>query len=184
MNLPKSAFLPKKVSKKKLLAQKGPTTPMAVYTASQTYLEPGKLFEPDALLVSQFYASTQRAFQSQPELRLMAAILEDAVSTAITDPRRCSRQQLRDLDDTTRWITHQEDSDWIFSFANVCEALDINPEYLRQGLIRKMKQIHPLRSDMAQRGAAKTRPSESRLNHRRHSRRGRPRRLFSAPAEL
>ena len=157
---------------------------MAVYTASQTYLEPGKLFEPDALLVAQFYASTQRAFQSQPELRLMAAILEDAVSTVTTDPRRCSRQQLRDFDDTTRWITHQEDGDWIFSFANICEALEINPEYLRQGLIRKMRQLHPLRSDVARRGASRACRSGNRLSHGRRSRQGRPRRLFSASPEV
>lgn len=131
---------------------------MAVYTASQTYLEPGKLFEPDALLVSQFYSATKRAFQSQPELRLMAAILEDAVATLITDPRRCSKRQLRDFDDTTRWITHEEDSDWIFSFANVCEALDMNPEYLRQGLTRKMKQIRDLRSNITRRAGARGMP--------------------------
>jgi hypothetical protein len=157
---------------------------MAIYTASQTYLEPGKLFEPDALLVSQFYASTQRAFQAQPELRLMAAILEDAVSTVITDPRRCSRQQLRDFDDTTRWITHQEDGDWIFSFANICEALDINPDYLRQGLTRKINQVHRHRSDMTRRGAAKICPSENRLSHGPRSRQGRPPRLFAASTEV
>jgi hypothetical protein len=131
---------------------------MAVYTATQTYLEPGKLFEPDALLMSQFYSTTKQAFQTQPELRLMAAILEDAVATLITDPRQCSKRQLRDFDDTTRWITHDEDCDWIFSFANVCEALDINPEYLRQGLTRKMNQIRELRSSRARRAGRRGMP--------------------------
>jgi hypothetical protein len=131
---------------------------MAVYTAAQTHMEPGKLFEPDALLVSQFYSSTQRAFQSQPELRLMAAILEDAVATLITDPRRCSRQQLRDFDATMQWVTYQEDSDWIFSFANVCEALDINPQYLRQGLTHKMSQVSALRSSVVRPAGARGLP--------------------------
>jgi len=131
---------------------------MAAYKASPTYLEPGKLFEPDALLMSQFYSTAKRAFQTQPEIRLMAAILEDAVATLIADPRHCSKRQLRDFDDTTRWITHNDDSDWIFSFANVCEALDIDPGYLRQGLSCKMNQIRELRTTTARRAGSRGRP--------------------------
>jgi hypothetical protein len=40
--------------------------------------------------------------------------------------------------DADEWIAH-EDKRWVFSFDNVCDMLDINPEYMRMGL-RKWKE--------------------------------------------
>src|SRR4029077_15271546 len=39
--------------------------------------------------------------------------------------------------DADEWIAH-EDKRWVFSFDNVCDMLDINPEYMGTGL-RKWK---------------------------------------------
>ena len=35
--------------------------------------------------------------------------------------------------DADSWIAC-EDRDWYFSFENICETLDINPDYLRKGV--------------------------------------------------
>jgi hypothetical protein len=37
--------------------------------------------------------------------------------------------------DAQAWIL-ESNSEWIFSFVNCCEALGIEPDYLRQGLLR------------------------------------------------
>ena len=36
------------------------------------------------------------------------------------------------------WIM-EEGSDWLFSFENICEALGLNPPYVREGLVRWKK---------------------------------------------
>lgn len=100
-----------------------------------------KLFERDELMSAQFYATSKRTYQASPELRLIAAVLEDAVATLTTDLRRCSKRQRRDFGEAMRWVVNRDDDDWFFSFVNVCEILTIDPEYLRAGLIQKVNQI-------------------------------------------
>jgi hypothetical protein len=104
-------------------------------------LDYGKLFEPDELASDQFYQTTRRTYYSSPELRLMAAVLEDAVATLTTDQRRCSRRQQREFNETLKWLNAAEGCDWVFSFVSVCEALTLDPDYLRRGLERKIAEI-------------------------------------------
>jgi hypothetical protein len=115
---------------------------MSAYPALQTGIDLGKLFEPDALITAQFYNTTRRTYHAEPELRLMAAILEDAVATLTTDPRRCTNQRRRDFADALDWIVRPEENGWLFSFASICESLGIDPVHLRQGLLRKIAEIH------------------------------------------
>jgi hypothetical protein len=68
----------------------------------------------------------------QPEKQLMLAILLDAVE--------CYQQYAGDetnrlFKDTEEWI-FAEDQEWLFSFINICEAVDIAPQYLRKGLLQ------------------------------------------------
>ncbi len=93
-----------------------------------------RLFQPDILLPSQFFATLRRKGAQEPERRLVIAILEDAVE--------CFQKQLwarhhkgRQLfEDAQSWIL-SEDREWPFSFENICELLDINATYLRRGLL-------------------------------------------------
>ena len=94
----------------------------------------GKLFEADALVSEQFYATLRKSHHSDPERRLMAAVLEDVVACLSVDPRRCTARQRRDFHDAEQWLDAPCDSDWIFSFTSICEALGIDPGYLRRGL--------------------------------------------------
>lgn len=100
-----------------------------------------KLFERDELMPAQFYATTKRTYLASPELRLIAAVLADAVATLTTDLRRCSKRQRRDFAEAMRWVVDRDDDDWLFSFVNVCEILTIDPKYLSAGLVRKVNQI-------------------------------------------
>jgi AraC-like DNA-binding protein len=86
------------------------------------------------LLPEQFYSTLRKVYHGNPERRLMAAVLEDVVACLSVDPRYCTRRQRRDFHDAKSWINAADDSDWVFSFSNICEALGIDPSYLRRGL--------------------------------------------------
>src|SRR5262245_35107880 len=111
---------------------------MPANTARQSHLDLGRLFEPDPLAAAQHASTAKRTYPLHPELRLLAAVLEDAVATLTTDQRRCSSRQRRDYRETLRWINAGEDNDWVFSFSSVCEALGLDPNFLRAGLLRKV----------------------------------------------
>ena len=93
------------------------------------------LLEPDTLLASQFFGALRRKPAMDGERRLMSAVLEDAVNcfrkqVHATDPK--ARQLFREAE---QWITATDES-WFFSFVNVCDMLDLNPDWLREGLLK------------------------------------------------
>jgi hypothetical protein len=96
--------------------------------------DPALLFEPDVLASYQFHAILKGSHVADPERRLMAAVLEDAVSCLARDPRRCGRQQRKSFEEASCWINADDSEGWIFSFTNVCETLGLDPAYLRRGL--------------------------------------------------
>lgn len=91
------------------------------------------LFEPDALLPAQFYAAFRGGSGVRGERRLMLAVLEDALDCfqKYAVARDGHGQQL--FAEANQWIT-SNDRGWFFSYENICETLEINPEYLRRGL--------------------------------------------------
>ncbi|MEK7210101.1 MAG: hypothetical protein AAB070_01645, partial [Candidatus Binatota bacterium] len=93
------------------------------------------LFQPDTLLPAQYLETFRRKAPLEPEKRLMLSVLEDAVACFqkhlfSRDPR--GRALFRNAEE---WI-EEEGSDWLFSFENICEVLDLDPHYVRQGLLR------------------------------------------------
>ena len=99
------------------------------------------LFQPDALLPAQFFATIKQKAQACGERRLMVAILEDAVD--------CFQKYLWASDNRSRhlwteaekWFLSDDDS-WPFSFVNICHALDLHPQFLRRGLLEwKARQL-------------------------------------------
>jgi hypothetical protein len=98
------------------------------------------LFEPDALLPAQFYAAFRGGSAVRGEKRLMLAVLQDALDCyqKYAFAKDSHGRQL--FSDADGWISC-EDSDWYFSFENICETLEINPEYLRRGVQEWKRQI-------------------------------------------
>jgi hypothetical protein len=92
------------------------------------------LFQPDTLLPDQFMDTFRRKSHLEPEKKLMLAVLEDAIA--------CYQKYLiaRDakgralFQETEEWIL-EKNGDWLFSFANVCDTLGFDPDYLREGLL-------------------------------------------------
>jgi len=62
-------------------------------------------------------------------------VLEDEIECFMKCIDASTSKGQRLFRDADEWIAH-EDKRWVFSFDNVCDMLDINPEYMRGGLRR------------------------------------------------
>ena len=107
----------------------------------------GSLFQPDTLLPAQYFDTFRRKANSEPEKKLMLAILEDAIDCFqkyifARDGR--GKGIFREAED---WIL-EENSDLLFSFENIWEVLGFNPKYVRKGLLlwKEMKLAERSRS--------------------------------------
>ena len=97
------------------------------------------LFQPDTLLPDQYLETFRRKFHLEPEKKLMLAVLEDAIA--------CYQKYIFAHDgkgkvlaqETEQWLL-DENSDWLFSFDNVCETLGFDPAYMREGMIHWKQQ--------------------------------------------
>ena len=76
--------------------------------------------------------------ENSSEIRLMRAVLEDAVECVRKGLVSKSTSALRLAREAEEWIFY-DDPQWIFSFPNICAALGIDPDYLRLG-IKKWKE--------------------------------------------
>ena len=61
------------------------------------------------------------------ELMATTTVFEDEI-------RRDTNPDRRDFHDAKNWLNAADDSERVFSFSNICEALGIDPGYLRRGL--------------------------------------------------
>lgn len=93
----------------------------------------GWLFEPDALASAQYFDNLQRNTLMEPEKRLMMAILDDAIHCFQDNVLAKTGKAMKLFQEAEEWVS-KERADWIFSFRNVCELLELDPEYLRAGL--------------------------------------------------
>ncbi len=121
------------------------------------------LFEPDTLLPIQYFEAMRRKHLLEGEKRLVLSVLEDAVECFMKCIDSSTNKGQRLFRDAEEWIT-LEDKKWVFSFDNVCEMLDVNPEYLRRGLrdwkARKLEAIERARIVRAEQAAlAATQPA-------------------------
>ena len=95
----------------------------------------GGVFVPDLMTPEQFRDRVTPAGSTRGEVRLLIAIMEDAVNTFQRFASRESSQDRRLFDETAAWIQSQDRS-WPYSFENVCEALALEPTGVRNGLER------------------------------------------------
>jgi hypothetical protein len=91
------------------------------------------LYTPDFMLADQFFDARRAGLDG--ERALMLAVLRDAVEcyqkyALARDPRGRF-----EFEEARRWIDSDE-RDWPYSFENICDVLDIDPVYLREGLAR------------------------------------------------
>jgi hypothetical protein len=92
-----------------------------------------RLFEPDLITPEQHRDRIEAEQTDRPEIRLMLAVMEDAVATYQRYAIEPSRRNLKLFEDAEDWI-NSTDTSWPYSFENVCTALRFEPETLRRGL--------------------------------------------------
>lgn len=93
------------------------------------------LFQPDTLMPDQYLETFRRKVPLEPEKKLVLAVLEDAIACfqKYVFAREGKGRVL--FQEAENWIL-ETNSDWLFSFTNVCETLGFDADYLRGGLMR------------------------------------------------
>jgi hypothetical protein len=82
------------------------------------------------------------------EKRLMLAVLEEAVQCFQEYVLATRPREKRLFQEAEEWIL-EKGSDYIFSFENICETLQLHPDHVRQGLVcwrdtkRKINSLKP-----------------------------------------
>lgn len=98
----------------------------------------GRYQESFQILISDEFGGEEKGYAHGPERALMLAMLFDAVQAYICysqlPPYKKVRSQYREA---FNWV-HAKSKDYIFSFNNICEALGMNADYLRLGLLNLM----------------------------------------------
>jgi hypothetical protein len=117
---------------------------------------------------SEIDVTTSTQFSSQygrdmrgPEQQLMFAVLSDAID-CFQNYCNCvdgTRQRL--FFDAREWI-FESNNTWPFSFQNICEALDLEPDYLRAGLLAKQEKSVGQANYVAERYKRRYTPRDSR----------------------
>ncbi len=82
----------------------------------------------------------------------MFAVLEDAVTCFQKYFAARDRIGTRLFCKAEEWVLLQGKSDWFFSFDNICETLDLNTGYIREGLLHwrdhRIRKRHEVRLRM------------------------------------
>jgi len=103
-----------------------------------------------ALAFQDSSAAMTNDIASCPQNRLMLAILEEALVTfrrGIDSEKAERRRQFYEVD---HWVA-SNDTDWPFSFENICSCLMIDPDYIRSGLHRMKENVYLKRGSLASR---------------------------------
>ena len=98
----------------------------------------GSLAEADILAIQQY--SDQGTRGCQPEKSLMFDVLVDAVQKFQKYAGLRGQYAKRCFRESENWIL-DNDREWLFSFINICDALTIDPQYLRKGLLRWKRNV-------------------------------------------
>ena len=93
-------------------------------------IDGGSFGPADPVVIEQFFKKGIRG----GEERLMLAVLQDAVECFqeyVLAQYVWEKKLFQEAED---WIL-EKNSDWFFSFENICETLELNPDYIRRGLL-------------------------------------------------
>jgi hypothetical protein len=93
------------------------------------------LFQVDTLAAQQYHDTYRRKLPQQPEIRLMLAVLEDAVNCYQDNIFAVNKKRIQLFKEAEDWFMN-DDASWIFSFVSICSILNLEPDYFRQGIRR------------------------------------------------
>ena len=96
----------------------------------------GSSFQADTLAPQQYQQTMRRKPCREPEQELMLAVLKEAIYCIQTYVSARDKVRMRQYLEAKNWIM-EENSDWPFAFANICEVFGLSPQYIRAGLLRR-----------------------------------------------
>jgi len=91
--------------------------------------------EPDVLTAFEYSTTFQRRDHLLPEMKLMFAVLTNAIESLQKYAGAKSRRCRKIFEEAEAWFFGGNDKT-LYSFEHVCEALQLDPSYLRKGLMR------------------------------------------------
>jgi hypothetical protein len=97
-----------------------------------------RLFEGDIIAPHQFREIFSRTRNLAPEQELMLAVLCDAIECIFKYCDEPVPVRARLYQDAQEWLFSQDDRE-PFSFLNVCDGLNLDPSYVRRGVLAKMR---------------------------------------------
>jgi hypothetical protein len=98
-------------------------------------------FAPDALLPEQFVGALRnhKGFV-EGEKRLLAAVLADGVECYMKYVSATDNRGRQLFEDAEAWI-FEDSAGGLFSFHGACEVLGLEPDWVRQGLVRWRRRV-------------------------------------------
>jgi len=119
--------------------------------------------------------STTNRSDISPTQRVMLAVLNDALARferGVCSAKATERQEFNEVDN---WVASDE-TDWPFTFENVCACLNLDPDYLRNGLRRMKRDAFTSAQLKAQAGSETASTSTTKARGNADKRRSMPRR--------
>lgn len=110
----------------------------------------GDYFEPDVLTSFNYSKTFQRRDHLLPEMKLMFAVLTNAIECLQKYAGAKSRRCRKIFQEAEAWIFN-DTGQALYSFELVCDALQLDPSYLRKGLMRWRDAMQNTRGDGPQR---------------------------------
>ena len=92
-----------------------------------------QLFAPEVITPQQHSDQISAERSDQPEVRLMLAVMEDAVATYQRYAPEEGTRQTRLFEEARSWI-YSGDKSWPYSFENICDTLLFEADSVRKGL--------------------------------------------------
>jgi len=83
----------------------------------------------------QFGPDSRSAMQQTGEYRLLVAVLQDALSTWFRYRHARRLRERRLFQEISEWFSDKR-SNWPFAFECICDYLDLDPDYIRRGLVQ------------------------------------------------
>ena len=96
------------------------------------------LAQTDSLSSYEFWLDRQRSSILQSEITLMIAVLEDALKCYFDYAGAKTRLESKLFNEAEQWFFSEdfsEDDEELFSFKSICAFLNMDPDYVRKGLL-------------------------------------------------
>lgn len=96
------------------------------------------LFGLDLLLPEQYADRFKRSSQTEPHVYILVALLSDAITCYLGKAAGIENHKIRLRVEAERWFSGDYESP--VTYVEVCEALDLEPNYIRTKLHQKLTQ--------------------------------------------